>query len=260
MTELILQNVSCELGQTKILDDISCRVSSGEMVVLLGPNGAGKTTLIRSGVGLLAAHQGVITLDGVSPAKLSAAERTRRISYLPQSRPMAWPIDVETTVALGRFAHGVSLGRLSAVDGAAVNRAINACDLDHLRQRRVDTLSGGELARVHCARAFASQAPLLIADEPIAALDLKHQFSIMSLIRDFVDQGGGALIVLHDVSLAARFADRLIWLKSGKVIADGPPDETLTKAMMLKVYEVAAEVEYRNGKPTVVITGIERDG
>ena len=257
MTELLFQSVSCELGRNQILDDVSSRVGSGELVVLLGPNGAGKTTLIRAGVGLLSNYQGNITLDGVPPNQLAAVERSRKISYLPQSRPMAWPIDVETTVALGRFAHGVSLGRLSDLDNAAVDDALVACDLEHLRNRRVDTLSGGELARVHCARAFASQAPLLIADEPIAALDPKHQFAVMTMIRNFVNQGAGALIVLHDVSLAAQFADRLIWLKAGKVIADGPVEETLTASMMLDVYEVSAEVSATDGKLSVAITGIQ---
>ena len=169
--------------------------------------------------------------------------RARRASYLPQRRPLAWPSPVRDVVALGRFSHGAALGRLGDADRQAVAVALEACDLTALADRAADTLSGGELARVHFARAFAAEAPLLIADEPVAALDPRHQHRIMELVRSFVDTGGGALIVLHDVALAARFADRLLWMLDGRMVADGTPAGTLSAERLAEVYGVKAGVE-----------------
>jgi iron complex transport system ATP-binding protein len=170
------------------------------------------------------------------------AERARYVSYLPQRRPLAWPNKVHDIVALGRFAHGAALGRLGPEDAQAVREAIAACDLETLATRDADTLSGGEIARVHFARALAARAPLLIADEPTAALDPMHQLGIANLLRQFVDGGGGALVVLHDVGLAARFADRLIWMRDGRIVADGTPTGTLSAELMHQVYGVRAHV------------------
>ena len=146
-------------------------------------------------------------------------------------------------MALGRFSHGAVLGRLKGADRDAVDRALSACDLTHLADRSADTLSGGELARMHCARAFAAEAPLLVADEPIAALDPRHQFRILDLIADFVASGGGALVVLHDIQMAARYASRLIWMKGGRILADGPPSETFTEDRLKDVYGIEARVD-----------------
>ncbi|MEM8548059.1 MAG: ABC transporter ATP-binding protein, partial [Pseudomonadota bacterium] len=221
----------------------SFQLRAGELVALLGPNGAGKSTLLRAALGLTARNQGSATLSGDDTALLSAAARAQRASYLPQSRPLAWPSPVRDVVALGRFSHGAALGRLSDKDQHAVTSALEACDLVHLTERPTDTLSGGELARVHCARAFAAEAPLLIADEPVAALDPRHQLRIMQLIRTFVDQGRGALIVIHDIGLAARFADRLLWMHNGHIVADGPPATTLTAERLGAVYGIKADVD-----------------
>ena len=182
-------------------------------------------------------------MDGVPVRDFSPGERAQKIAYLPQIRPLAWPNQVRDIVALGRFSHGAALGRLKQDDAAAVDRAITACDLHHLIDRTADTLSGGELARVHCARAIATEAPLLIADEPTAALDPRHQFRILDLIKSFVDRGGGALLVLHDIELAARYATRLIWMKDGKIVADGTPSETLSAERLADVYDIEAHVE-----------------
>ena len=146
-------------------------------------------------------------------------------------------------VALGRFAHGAALGRLRGADRDAVERALASCDLDDMAERSTATLSGGELARVHCARAFAAQAPLLVADEPVAELDPYHQFRVMDLIGSFVDAGGGALVVLHDIMLAARYANRLIWMKNGRIVADGPPAGTLTATRLAEIYGVRSRVD-----------------
>ena len=209
MAELSVHGLDVTLARREVLQGASLRVGPGEMVVLLGPNGAGKTVLLRAVLGLVKRSRGSVRAGGDDPARLPAGERARRIAYLPQSRTLGWPVRVRDLVALGRFAHGASPGRLRGEDAAAVERALAACDLDILAERRCDTLSGGELSRTHVARAVAAEAPLLLADEPTEALDPLHQHQVMSLIRGYADAGNGALVVLHEAALAARFADRL---------------------------------------------------
>ncbi|MEL6472534.1 MAG: ABC transporter ATP-binding protein [Pseudomonadota bacterium] len=243
MTSLVASDISLKAKEVVLVEGASFHLTPGELIVLLGPNGAGKTSLIRASLGLERPSSGTATLGGVETQSLSPVTRARSIAYLPQIRPLAWPNTVRDVVALGRFSHGAALGRLNARDAEAVTRAISACDLENLAHRRADTLSGGELARMHCARAFAAEAPLLIADEPTSALDPRHQFRILDLIAAFVAQGGGALVVLHDIQWAARYASRLIWMKDGRILADGPPAETLTAERLETVYGIRASVE-----------------
>lgn len=252
MTKLCVTDLSISAKANSLVERASFDLRAGELVIILGPNGAGKTSLLRGVLGLAPITSGQVLLEQQVVHDMASDERARAISYLPQARPLAWPNRVHDVVALGRFAHGGVLGRLGPVDRKAVDRAIEACDLAHLRNRQTDTLSGGELARVHCARAFAGEAPWLIADEPVAALDPHHKFRIMGLIRQFVDGGGGALIVLHDISLAAQYADRLIWMQGGKIIADGSVTETLTVDRLRQVYGVQARI---NGSE-VLLAGI----
>lgn len=243
MAELVAHDIHVEVRNDALVKGVSLRLGPGEFVALLGPNGAGKTSLLRAILGLEAPSGGRATIDGDNTARLDPMTRARRVAYLPQIRPLAWPARVADVVALGRFSHGAASGRLRGADADAVARALNACDLVQLADRRADTLSGGELARMHCARAFAAEAPLLIADEPIAALDPRHQFTTLDLIAAFVKGGGGALVVLHDIQMAARYASRLIWMKDGGLVADGPPSETLTAARLRDVFGIDAEIK-----------------
>lgn len=242
MTELITHNLGYSVKGEPLVEDANLKLAPGDFIALLGPNGAGKTSLIRAALGLELPTAGSATLDGKPTDRIKPIERARSLAYLPQIRPLAWPNTVRDVVALGRYAHGATLGRLKGADADAVERAIVSCNLSHLAHRKADTLSGGELARMHCARAFAAEAPLLIADEPTAALDPRHQFQILDLIQDFVKQGGGALVVLHDIQLAARYANRLVWMKDGRILADGPASETLTSQRLTDVYGVRASV------------------
>ncbi|MDP6377095.1 MAG: ABC transporter ATP-binding protein [Pseudomonadales bacterium] len=243
MTELSARQVTVRAGGATLVDDVSLTLRPGELVAILGPNGAGKTSLLKVLVGLAGVTSGSVLLDGEDCYTLPAAQRARRISYLPQNRLLAWPNKVRDVVALGRFAHGAALGRLGSVDAEAVQDAMASCELEHLADRGADTLSGGELARMHFARAIAARTPLLVADEPVAALDPLHQLRIAQLIRQFVVAGGGALVVLHDVSLAVRFADRLVWMNTGRVVAQGTPAQTLNANTMADVYGVRARIE-----------------
>lgn len=246
MTELRIEDLVVRRGGADRVRGVSLSVRSGELVVLLGPNGAGKTLTLQAGLGIEMPNSGRVWLDTENVLRLSARRRARSIAYLPQSRPLAWPSRVEDLVALGRFAYGAAPGRLSGVDAEAVEGALIACQIETLRRRRADTLSGGELARVHCARAFAAGAPLMVADEPVAALDPRQQFRVMDLFRTFVSEGGGALVVLHDIALAARYADRLIWMQAGQILADGTPEETLTDSRLAEIYGVRARIDGRS--------------
>ncbi|RAN39557.1 ABC transporter ATP-binding protein [Hyphomonas sp. GM-8P] len=251
MAELLTQDLSVKADTILLVREANLRLVPGELVALLGPNGAGKTSLLKAALGLEKRSAGLATLDGTDSEKLSPMQRARRVAYLPQQRPLAWPNTVRDVVALGRFAYGAAPGKLSPADAEAVDRAIAQCGLADLGDRNTDTLSGGELARVHCARAFAANAPLLVADEPVAALDPRHQFSTMDIVRQFVDDGGGALVVLHDIALAARYATRMVWMKESRIVADGPPEETLTPERLAEIYGVRSRIDGR----TVEIEG-----
>ncbi len=255
MAELLVRDVDVILGGRQVLHGASVAVRPGEVVALLGPNGAGKTMLLRAILGLVPRRGGSVRAGDDDPARQTAAERARLLSYLPQSRPLAWPLRVRDMVALGRFAHGASPARLLGEDAAAVERALASCDLHPLADRPCDTLSGGELSRTHMARAMAAEAPLLLADEPTEALDPLHQHQVLSLIRAYADAGNGALVVLHEAALAARFADRLAWIREGHVVGDGPPAETLTPERMAEVYGVQATVRRIEDDWVVAVSG-----
>ncbi len=248
MPELIVDQLTCSLGGTTVVSGASCTLKAGMLTVLLGPNGAGKTSFVRASMGLIGKDNGSAKINDVDTSTLKPRERARLISYLPQQRSLAWPLTVRDVVTLGRFAH--SAGPFFKLrddedpkDVAAVDNAIDACDLRALEQRRTDCLSGGELSRVHCARALAAQTPILIADEPTAALDPRHAFQIMDIIADYVRRGGAALIIMHDLALAARYATHLLWMRDGKLRAQGPVESSFTEQLCADVYGVQAQID-----------------
>lgn len=250
---LQVTEASLSIKRATLLDRASLLLEPGELVVLLGPNGAGKTSLIRVALGLVRPDGGSAAIAGADPAAMTAGERARAVTYLPQIRDLAWPVRVRDVVALGRFAYGAAPARLGEADNLAVAHAIAACDLCDLADRATDTLSGGELARVHIARALASQAPLIVADEPVASLDPRHQHQVMRLIRGFVDRGGGALVVLHDLDLAALYADRLVWMSEGRTLVDGSVAGTMTPHWIEAVYGIQATVTQAGGATRVLV-------
>ena len=236
-------NISVVKDGQSLVKDASFTLKPGELTVLLGPNGAGKTSLLQASLGIERPNAGTATVDGHNIASLSPQARARKISYLPQTRPLAWPARATDIVALGRFAYGASPARLGDDDRRAIDKAITACELTHLAERAADTLSGGELARLHFARTLAAQTDYLIADEPVAALDPQHQFRILDLIRSYVDTGNSALIILHDINLAARYADQLLWMKDGEIVARGSVKDSLSPERIEQVYNIQAEIK-----------------
>lgn len=231
--------ITVSLGQRTVLQDISFALAPGTVVGLLGPNGAGKSTLLRALAGLLP-HVGTVMLAGTASAGLTAAERARRLAYLPQQRIISWPLPVADVVMLGRLP-GRRLGaRPSAQDHAQVDQAMAMLDLEALRQRPATALSGGEQARVLMARAVAQATPVLLADEPAAGLDPAHQIHLMMVLRQLAGQGRSVLVSLHDLALAGRWCDRLLVLKDGALVADGAPAAVLTAATIRAAFGVEA--------------------
>ncbi|CAO3426092.1 ABC transporter ATP-binding protein [Azospirillum doebereinerae] len=240
-------DVSATAGGRVVLSGVTLGLRMGEFVGLIGPNGAGKTTLLRILAGLAPPSAGTVAFDGDGAAVgRKAPDRqalARRIAYLAQDGAVHWPLCVEALVMLGRLPHRGRLGGVTTADRAAVERALATTDTLHLRRRVVGTLSGGERMRVLLARALATEAALLLADEPVAALDPRHQLEAMALLRDAARSGSGSgtgvVAVLHDLTLAARFCDRLVLLSGGTVQADGPPDRVLTDERLRDAYGIA---------------------
>jgi iron complex transport system ATP-binding protein len=234
---LVAEDVSVRLGGARVITGVSLALRPGELVALVGPNGAGKTTLVRALAGLVPA-QGRISLAGTPLAAMTAPERARALAYLPQGHVFHWPMPVADIVALGRFAHADPFGRTSEADRGAVRRALAATATAELAERPVTTLSGGERARVALARALAAEAPVLLADEPIVSLDPRHQLVVMELMRSAARAGGAVLAVVHDLALAARFADRVLVIAGGRLVADGPAAEALSQERIAAVFGV----------------------
>ena len=226
-------------GAREILSDISLDVQAGEMVALVGPNGAGKSTLLKAMLGLLQPEAGTVLLDGVDVTGLSARDRARRMAYLPQDRTVAWSITGADLVALGRFAWGAAAyDRLGSEDRDAVDLALDQAGASGLKHRLIHELSGGEQARLHLARVLATRAPVLLADEPIASLDPRHQLDAMQVLRSQADQGASVICALHDLDLARRYADRIAVLDQGGLKAFGKAHLALTDDILAQVFAV----------------------
>ena len=205
---IALRAARVRLGGHDVLHDIAFSAAAGEMVALCGPNGSGKSTLLRALAGLLP--------EGGAPDP-------RRVAYLPQGARCAWGMTVAEVAALGRIPHGDA-------DPAPVERALLACGLDDLRAERVDRISGGQARRAMLARVLATEAQVLLLDEPTADLDPAAAHAIMALLRRIAGQGGCVLVVLHALDLALRYADRVVVLQAGRIVADASPDAALAAA------------------------------
>ena len=241
MTLLETRELSVDLAGRRVVDGVTLSVAGGECVGLIGPNGAGKSTLLRAALGLQRARGWCNLHD------LGLAERALAAAWLPQTREIAWSVSVETVVGLGRGPHRRRGGPWSAADRTAIEAAIAETDVAELREREAHALSGGEQARVLLARALAQETPLLLADEPVAALDPAHQIATMQSFTRLAAGGRAVVTALHDLGLAARWCSRLVLMDAGRVVADGPPSEVLTPGRLRAVYGVETLVERRDG-------------
>src|SRR6202162_3178426 len=243
---LTAQGLGVTLAGRVVLTDISLALSPGHLVALVGPNGAGKTTLLRALAGLVPSD-GAIEVGGEALSSLALRERARRFAYLPQGHIVHWPLPAGDIVALGRYPHGATdPARLSPKDTDAVLRAMRATDVMEFSERRVTELSGGERSRVALARVLAVEAPVILADEPTASLDPRHQFDVMKSLRASADKGVLVIVVTHDLGLPARFADTVLVLSDARLVSRGAPAEALSEKVMGDVFRISAyRAEYQ---------------
>jgi iron complex transport system ATP-binding protein len=222
---------------------VSLQVRGGEVVAVLGPNGAGKSTLLRVAAGLLEPTAGVVSCLGRNLAKVDRRALARAVALVPQNESPAAGFRVREVVAMGRAPHQGGWMREGPQDGPAVERALARCDLvDHAR-RPVDTLSGGEQRRVALARALAQEPRVLLLDEPSAFFDVRHRVALGTLVCDLATRDGLAvLIAMHDLEEAARIASRVLLLRSGRTIFDGPPEEAMTPALLREAFDADVDV------------------
>ncbi len=253
--------LSLRRGQRQILDGLNLDLESGTLTALLGPNGAGKSSLLKCLTGELE-YEGSITLFGADRQQWDSSQLAHRLGVLPQSSSLNFPFLCEEVVAMGRLPHSEPAARRDEIVAAAMTHA----GVEHLAKRLYPGLSGGERQRVQFARVLAQiwqtpspteqteQPRLLLLDEPTSALDLKYQHQLLTMARALASRNTAVLVVLHDLNLAARYADRLVMLERGKLMADGTPAEVLTPELIARLYDYPAQVIHHpeSGLPMVV--------
>jgi iron complex transport system ATP-binding protein len=252
MVSIRLDNLHVSLGGAPVLTGIDARLEAGVLTGVIGPNGAGKSTLARAMLGLIEPAAGEVLIDETPLAAIARRELAQRIAYLPQGQQLGWPLSVARLVALGRLPHLAPFSRMTDADQAAVARAMLRADVADLAARTATELSGGERSRALLARALAVDAVALIADEPLASLDPAHQLDVMTLLADEAHQGRLVVAVLHELTMAARFCDRLLLISHGRIVADGPPDAVLTPELLASAYGVRAWTGEAEGHRLVV--------
>ena len=242
MTAVAFDDVSVELDRTPILRGVSGSADSGSWLTVIGPNGAGKSTLLRALLRLVRAT-GSITLDGVETARLRARELARRVALVPQTPSMPPEMTVAEYVLLGRTPHLGYFARESRRDHEEAAVALDRLDLAPLARRRLGTLSGGERQRAVLARALAHRAPVLLLDEPTAALDIGRSQDVLELVDDLRREAGLTVIAtMHELTLAGQYADELLLLDRGRVVASGAPREVLTEELVERHYGASVRV------------------
>jgi iron complex transport system ATP-binding protein len=250
--ELAFDQLSLDLGGRSILRGVSGALAAGEVTVILGANGAGKSTLLACLAGLRCADAGEVTLAGEPLARLEPNHRARLIGLLPQQADIHWNVNVRTLVGLGRLPHRGRWG-LGAEDQAAIERAMAATDCAALAERKAQRLSGGEQARVLLARVLAGEPRWILADEPFASLDPAHRLDAAACLRQAASAGVGVVVVVHDLTQAARLADRVIVMKQGTILAAGPVADVLTAPVLEAAFGVEVHLASdASGAPVIV--------
>ena len=255
MTRLVARAHSVKLGRRAVLSAIDLAFEAGRFAVVVGPNGAGKTTLLRALAGLVKPERGEVSLGERDLVRLGGAARARAIAYLPQGGTVAWPLPVHDVASLGRLPHGEKPDALTPTGERAVAAAIAAVGLVGFEARPVTELSGGERARALLARALATEAPVLLADEPVAALDPRHQLIVLEALRARARSGAIVVAIMHDLALAARFADEILLLREGRMEARGAPAEVLTAARLASAFGIEARVRAEGDHLLIVADG-----
>ena len=254
---LEIENISIGFGVREVLRDVSFALLEGEIIALLGPNGAGKTTLIRAMNGTLPVQSGEIVISRKRLSEISRREIARHIAVVAQENETKFPVSVLQFVLSGRFVHGNAFGWETENDIEIARRALADCELGDLADRLMNELSGGERQRVVLARALATGAQTLLLDEPTANLDIAHQAMMFRLVRERCKtSNASAVVITHDLNLAAAFADRVLLLKDGKMFAIGPPRDVLTEENIAAVFGVKVLLDENPVSRNVRVTAL----
>ncbi|POX67568.1 Fe(3+)-dicitrate ABC transporter ATP-binding protein [Microbacterium sp. Ru50] len=259
---LAAESVTLAYDGADIVRDLSVRIEPGSFTVIIGPNACGKSTLLRGLSRLLAPRAGSIVLDGRAITEMPAKEVARRLGLLPQSAIAPEGITVRELVGRGRYPYQTVFRQWSAADDAAVDEALAATGTTQLASRPVEALSGGQRQRVWVAMVLAQQTDLLLLDEPTTFLDVAHQVELMELFAELNERGRTIVAVLHDLNHAARYASRIVAMRDGRILAEGPPAEVITSQRVEEVFGLANIVvdDPVTGGPLVVPLRARRPG
>ena len=249
-----IRNLSCGYIKKIVLHNVTFSAKSGEILILVGPNGSGKTTLLRALSGYIKPTGGNIFLCGEDINQIPAHKVARKVASVPQNLKVSWPFEVYEVVRLGRFPYRGWISTYKKKDNITIKNALKTTGVWNLRNRRIDTLSGGEFQRVIIAKALAQTPKVLLLDEPVAHLDIKHKINILDLIDKYAKSGITCILSLHDLNLAGLYADRIVLLNEGEVFALGSPTSILTKKNIEEVYKTKVEVKKidKSGKYIII--------
>ncbi|MBU0764704.1 MAG: ABC transporter ATP-binding protein [Bacteroidetes bacterium] len=243
---ITLQNISYNYGNTEALKNVSLEIAKGEIISLIGPNGSGKSTLIKTINRILCPREGTVYINGTEQKRIKLRKLSKLVGYVGQSPNNKIPSSVFETVLLGRRPY--VNWKLGEKDKTVVNELIARMNLDDIALKYVNELSGGEQQKVFITRALAQETEYLLIDEPTNNLDLKHQVEALDIIRSFVrERNIGAVIAIHDLNLAARYSDKAVLMKEGKIIETGKTEEILTKSNIRKIFETEVDVVNNDG-------------
>lgn len=251
MTALTLEAITLKRGGRLVLDRVDAAFAAGRLTAVIGPNGAGKSSMLEVAAGLLKPERGDVRLGDTPLTALRRQELAQRRAYLPQRVGVDWPISVERVVALGLLPQLPAFGGLPAALLPAIERALDECDLLALRDRPATDLSGGELARVLLARAIVGDPELLIVDEPTADLDPRHAIDAARRLRARADAGRTVVMAIHDIDLAFRFADDVVAVREGRILAAGPASEVMREQILSTLYDVRVRIVRDEYGPTI---------
>lgn len=252
------RDVQVTIAKEQILESASLTLERGELVAVVGPNGAGKSTFARAFCGLRRPSGGEVRWMGVDLAHLRGRRLAAMRAYVPQRAQVPTGVTVQTAVNIGRSTHLKPLQGLSRDDRDAVAESIAQARMEGFEDRDLSTLSGGEMQRVQIAIALAQGAPVLVADEPTAQLDLGATAAISTMLRRLVDDGMGVVLIVHDLALAAAIADRIVVISHGRSIATGTPEAVLTRELISDVWGVEAELVDRDGRSALHVEWLDQ--
>ncbi len=244
--------LSVKFAHKTILHNIDFGMNAGEFIGLIGPNGSGKTTLIRSLSGMLPDNKKKVKFLGRSLADYNRKQLAKKIAYLPQGNESHWSITVENLVMLGRLPHQKQWQGSSDLDKKIVQKVLQGCGVSQFANTPVDTLSGGERARVFLSRALAVEPELLMVDEPISGLDPGYQLDVMQKFRQLSESGMGIICVIHDLTLATRYCHKLVMLSEQKIISAGKPEQVLSSENIARCYNIKVHKGEAEGHAFVI--------